>query len=129
MSEKSHVSLEQHLCRVCGHPFDTGALLLDKRLRKAFEPKTVTAWGLCPACQTKADEGDIALVEAKAPPSTGARLKPEAADRTGRIFHVRRTAYSQMFDTEPDPGLPMVFIDEDVGNWLAKLLAISPGQG
>ncbi|MBA0457816.1 hypothetical protein D7Y57_17025 [Stenotrophomonas maltophilia] len=33
MSDKSHVSLEQHVCLVCGARFDTGAILLDKRLR------------------------------------------------------------------------------------------------
>lgn len=42
MSEKSHVSLEQHACLVCGTTFDTGAILLDKRLRASMERHTAT---------------------------------------------------------------------------------------
>ena len=37
MDEKSHVSLEQHACLVCGVSFDTGSILLDKRLRASMK--------------------------------------------------------------------------------------------
>ena len=33
MDDKSHVSLEQQLCLMCGTAFDTGNILLDRRLR------------------------------------------------------------------------------------------------
>src|SRR3546814_5168048 len=46
MNDKSHVSLEQHVCLVCGVAFDTGAILLDKRLRASLERHTATGWGL-----------------------------------------------------------------------------------
>src|SRR3546814_1103109 len=46
MHDKSHVSLEQHVCLVCGTAFDTGAILLDKRLRASMERHTKTGWGL-----------------------------------------------------------------------------------
>ena len=36
MNDKSHVSLEQHVCLVCGKAFDTGTILLDKRLRQSL---------------------------------------------------------------------------------------------
>lgn len=42
MNDKSHVSLEQHVCLVCGTAFDTGAILLDKRLRASMERHTAT---------------------------------------------------------------------------------------
>jgi len=48
MNDKSHVSLEQRVCLVCGTTFDTGAILLDKRLRQHLDRHTVTGWGLCP---------------------------------------------------------------------------------
>ena len=51
MNDKSHVSLEQHVCLVCGTAFDTGAILLDKRLRASMERHTATGWGLCPEHQ------------------------------------------------------------------------------
>ena len=32
MNDKSHVSMEQHVCLVCGVAFDTGAILLDNQI-------------------------------------------------------------------------------------------------
>ena len=46
MNDKSHVSLEQHVCLVCGTAFDTGAILLDKRLRASME-RTRRPAGAC----------------------------------------------------------------------------------
>ncbi|SFE17291.1 hypothetical protein SAMN03159379_07464, partial [Variovorax sp. NFACC26] len=46
MDEKSHVSMEQHLCLVCGLGFDTGGILFDRRLRQSMQRHTVTGWGL-----------------------------------------------------------------------------------
>ena len=51
MNDKSHVSLEQHVCLVCGAGFDTGTILLDKRLRASMERHTAIGWGLCPEHQ------------------------------------------------------------------------------
>jgi hypothetical protein len=42
MNDQSHVSLEQHVCLVCGKAFDTGTILLDKRLRASMEHHTKT---------------------------------------------------------------------------------------
>lgn len=47
MNEKSHVSLEQRVCLVCGSPYDTVSILLDKRLRARMNEKTITGRGLC----------------------------------------------------------------------------------
>lgn len=63
MSDKSHVSLEQHVCLVCDTAFDTGAILLEKRLRQSMERYTATGWGLCPEHQKLSDDGFVALVE------------------------------------------------------------------
>ena len=51
MSDKSHVSIEQHICLVCGAAFETGSILLDRRLRASMEHHTKTGWGLCPEHQ------------------------------------------------------------------------------
>ena len=87
MNDKSHVSLEQHVCLVCGTAFDTGAILLDKRLRASMERHTATGWGLCPEHQKLADDGFVALVECdpqRSGSQAGGRMKPEQAYRTGR---------------------------------------------
>ena len=63
MDDQSYVSLEQRLCLVCGISFDTGNLLLDKRLRASMKRHTTTGWGLCAEHQKLADDGFVALVE------------------------------------------------------------------
>src|SRR3546814_7349711 len=87
MNDKSHVSLEQHVCLICGTAFDTGAILLDKRLRASMGRHTATGWGLCPAHQKLFDDGFVALVECdpqrSGSPQAG-HMKPEQAHRTDR---------------------------------------------
>lgn len=63
MNDKSHVSMEQRVCLICGSAFDTGAILLDKRLRQSMAHHTVTGWGLCPEHERLFKDGYIALVE------------------------------------------------------------------
>ena len=98
MNDKSHVSLEQHVCLVCGTAFDTGAILLDKRLRASMERHTATGWGLCPEHQKLSDDGFVALVECD-PQRSGSqasgRMKPEQAYRTGRLAHLKREAFEK----------------------------------
>lgn len=113
MSDKSYVTLEQRVCHVCGKQYDTGSLLIDKRLCKKFEHHTVTGWGLCEEHQKLFDDGFIALVEATAP--AGAKmLKQEDANRTGNIAHLRRPAFNRVFNTEAPVSLPMVFVEPGV---------------
>lgn len=56
MNGKSHVSLERHLSLVCGVAYDTGNLLLDKRLRQSMGRYTTTGWGLCARHQKLSDD-------------------------------------------------------------------------
>ena len=81
MNEKSHVSLEQHVCLVCGVTFDTGAILLDKHLCASMRRHTTTGWGLCAEHQKLSDDGFGALIECDpqrsgSPPGAG-HIKPE----------------------------------------------------
>jgi len=129
MSEKSHVSLEQHACLVCGTTFDTGAILLDKRMRASMEPHTTTGWGLCPEHQKLFDDGYVALVECdperSGPPADG-RLKPEQAYRTGRLAHLRRPVFSQIFDVPIPDKQACVFVEPGVIDRLQSMVAPAP---
>lgn len=101
MNDKSHVSLEQHICLVCGTAFDTGSLLLDKRLRQRMEHHTITGWGLCPEHEQMLHDGYVALVECDPQRSGDVTLgcmKPEDAYRTGRVAHLRRETFAQVFN-------------------------------
>ncbi len=118
MDEKSHVSLEQHACLVCGTAFDTGSILLDKRLRASMKRYTVTGWSLCPEHQKLSDDGFVALVECdpqrSGSPSGNGNLKPEQAYRTGRLAHLKRHVFAAVFNVPIEANQPCVFVEPGV---------------
>ena len=123
---KSHVSMEQHVCPVCGAVHDTGAILLDKRLRESLERHTLTGRSLCPQCTERAESGMIALVgvdpERSAPPTENGNMDPNHAYRTGRIAWLRREIWSQLLDA-PLPDVSMVFVEDGVLDVLERIKA------
>jgi hypothetical protein len=127
MNDKSHVSLEHHVCLVCGTAFDTGNILLDKRLRASLERHTSTGWGLCDEHRRLFDEGFVALVECDPERSgkpTGAdHLKPEAAYRTGRLAHLKREAFAGVFNVPLAADQPCVFVEPGVIERLQAMVA------
>lgn len=118
---KSHVGMEQKVCPVCGQAFDTGTILLDKRLRNTLERKTVTGWDLCPEHAKLWERGYIALVECDPEKSkfTGGTIKPEDAYRTGRIAHIRKAAAKRIFNVEMTS--PVAFVEPGVVDALEKM--------
>jgi hypothetical protein len=129
MNEKSYVSLEQHVCVVCGVAFDTGSLLLDRRLRARFDHYTATGWGLCAEHRKLFDDGYVALVECDPQRSGlslgGDRLKPEQAYRTGRLAHVRREAFARLFNVSIEAKQACVFVERGVIERLQSMVAPS----
>ena len=126
MNDKSHLSLEQRVCLVCGKAFDTGAVLLDKRLRASMERHTKTGWGLCPEHQKLSDDGFVALIECDPQrsglPASSARMKPDQAYRTGRLAHVRRTVFPQVFNVSIDDKQTCVFVEPGVIDQLQSMV-------
>lgn len=128
MSEKSHVTMEQHRCIVCGQDFDTGNILLDTRLREVFDHKTVVGMGLCPEHQDRYDQGYIALVEcdpARSKHSDGL-IRNGDAYRTGTIVHMKLAAFQRIitgaspFDDNGEM-FPMVYVEPDVVKMLKEM--------
>lgn len=108
--EGSHVALEQHACRVCCTVFDTGAVLLDTRLRKTFKARhAVTAYGLCPACEKMRADGYVALIETRKhdPHDEGAMQ----AERTGRHAHIRASVWPRVFNV-PAPACGFCYCED-----------------
>lgn len=112
---RSHVTLEKHVCTVCGNVYDTGAILLDKHLRNRFrdDQPTVTGKGLCPTHQQEADQGYVFLVEidptkSAAPGADGMYHGDANVYRTGTVISIRRHVAEQMFTGEV---APMSFCD------------------
>lgn len=122
MNDKSHVSLEQRVCLVCGAVFDTGSILLDKRLRASMEHRTTTGWGLCVEHQRLFDEGYVALVECdpqrSGSPSAGDKLKPEQAYRTGPPGACAARGVRKAVQ-RAGPGRPSVHVRRSGGDRLA----------
>ena len=127
MNEKSHVSLEQHVCLVCGVAFDTGSILLDRRLRASMKHHTTTGWGLCAEHQKLFDEGFVALIECdpqrSGAPSGSDRLKPGQAYRTGRLAHLKRDVFAEVFNVPIEANRPCVFVEPDVIERLQSMVA------
>lgn len=125
MSDKSFVTMEQQVCLVCGQPFDTGSLLLDKRLHERFDRNTVTGWGLCPEHEAKHQEGYIALVEcneAKSTKTKNGNISPEGAWRTGTIIHLKREVAKDLFRM-PDKAIegPLMFCEPELIKMLTDM--------
>ena len=126
MNDKSHVSLEQHVCLVCGTAFDTGTILLDKRLRASMERHTKTGWGLCPEHQKLSDDGFVALVECdpqrSGAPAANGNLKPEQAYRMGRLAHLKREAFARLFNVPITEKQTCVFVEPGVIEQLQSMV-------
>ena len=106
---KSHVSMEQHQCFICGTIYDTGDILLDKRLKKSLERYTVTGTGLCPEHQQLADSGYIALLV----------VEGDNQIRTGELVHLKREVAEQMFNQSMPSKI--AYIDREVFDHLQQL--------
>ena len=110
---KSFTTIEQNICIVTGKPFDTGALLLDKKMREKFDMYTPTGWGFSPEVQEKLDQDYVALVCVDYSKSkvTDGRIMPEDAYRTGAIAYLRRHVLKEIV---PDLEVKnMTFVDAE----------------
>lgn len=127
MNDKSHVSLEQRVCLVCGVRFDTGSLLLDRRLRASLAHHTTTGWGLCAEHQKLADNGFLALVECdpqrSGPLSSVGGMEPGQAYRTGRLAHLKREAFAWVFNVPIAVDQLVVFVEPGVIDRLQAMTA------
>jgi hypothetical protein len=119
---KSHITMEQKLCGVCGKGHDTGILLLDRQLRQRFESHTLTlGWSMCPECQEHYDSGYVALVgvdETKSGKTPNGNIKPEEAYRTGEVVYLKFEAFDRVMAVSGfnphGKRYPMMFCDPEV---------------
>ncbi len=129
MGSKSYVTMEQHECVLCGHMFDTGALLMDRRLRESFEPHTKTGMGVCNTCKTSntglpLEEYDhVAILCASDVQHTRNRRNQkvvESANLTGDVAFLRRGVAAEMFDIDTSQH-DFVFCEPEVLTYLKQI--------
>jgi hypothetical protein len=113
MNDKSHVSMEQRVCVVCCKEYDTGAILLDRRLKNSMDRCTITGWGMCPEHQEMKDKGYIALIAIDPDKSKGPLFTPSTVYRTGNAGHLSAEAFARVFDM-PVPEDGVVFCSDGV---------------
>lgn len=63
--DRNICALEQRQCIVCGTVFETGSLILDRKINRGFKDRyVVTGYGLCDDCKKQAtDNNGVWLVE------------------------------------------------------------------
>ena len=118
--EKSHVSLEQKICKVTGMPYDTDSLLLDRRLKNSLERHTITGWGISPEVQKHLDNGFVALVEIdpeKSDKLPDGNIAPSGAYRLGRIIYMRKEVAEQMINV---PIKELCFVDTETMDYFVS---------
>ena len=105
----SHVAIAEHICPICSnkHTHNT-EILIHKRLKDIPKDKRITGYSLCEEHQELADKGYIALVEASNG-TEGGTLTLQNAERTGRLVHVKRDVFNDLFNVEA-PDLGMIFV-------------------
>ena len=121
--DKSYVGMEQKICSICGVKYDTGAILLDKRLKPTLEQYTVTGVGTCSSCEEQSGKDFIACIvidpERSEVPMNGERVDHSKVYRTGKMVWIRRRAFKALFGR--DEQSKAVYIPEEVFERLEKL--------
>lgn len=117
----SYVTLVARKCPICGATFETGELLIDRRLREVFEKQTIVGFGVCPECHKNVDDGFVALVEAEEVGEDGIRA-------TGRTAWMKRTSLPKALGDESENIPEMAFVSTDVFvNTLESLVDLGHG--
>ena len=120
----NYVAMEKNVCEICGQIFDTGSILIDKRLKDLDEKKTVTGYGRCESCNELVEEYLTLVVvdESKSGASPEGNIKQENAYRTGELIRVKRTAIDKIFDIgDEEKTLPIMFIGMEVAEHLRSI--------
>ena len=113
--DKSHVTMEQKSCPICREVKDTGAILIDRRMRETFERQTNTGIGICPDCQKYIDDGYIAFlaVDTACSAIVNDKLKPEDAHYLPEYIWLKRDVAKQMLKVDVDK-YPFIYVEPEV---------------
>ena len=120
MTEKSHVGMGAHVCPVCTKRHDE-VVLIDKRLKKTLTSDEMMGFKLCEEHQKLKDEDYIALVGIDENKS----MQPydiATVYRTGKIAHIRDSAYPQIFGTDaPSNAFNIALCDDETFTKLQQI--------
>lgn len=118
---KSHVSMVRKICIVTGQEYDTGEILLDRRMKDSLEETTVVGYGFAPEIQEQLDKGYTVLVEADPEKSTG--NTPDTVYRTGRYCFVENEVARKLFNSLTKENR-IAYIEPGAYEWLIELVQL-----
>ena len=122
--EKSYVSIAQEVCFVTGNLYDSGEILIDKRMENSMEHKTTVGMGICPEVKEFFAKGYVALIEidlAKSGRGNDKKLSLKDAYRTGNIAYLKRDVLKELFTVPLEDSQDIVYIDEKTFQHLVEL--------
>lgn len=128
MREKSYVSIACRVCPITGEEWETGEILMDRKMKNTFDIKTIIGYGFSPSVQEQINKGYIALVEidsekSETPDSLlkkgDEKMSVSDAYRTGRIAYMKELVAQDMLNISI--GTEMAYIDIETFNYLEKL--------
>lgn len=123
MTDKSHVTLEQKQCIVCGIMYDTGKLLLDTKLRNVFAQHTCTGYGLCHEHDMLYKRGYVALIECV---NDTQPVSINDVVRSGRVLSIPKQVLLLVADIEVPDNAPIAFVAE---GFIDEFIRVTSAQG
>jgi hypothetical protein len=123
-----YVAMGQHICIVCGQKFDSGEILINKKMRSIPEENRATDFGLCPDDSDKMEAGFIALIEtSNVEDDSRETMQSKDAIRTGRIAHIKKHAYEGVFQ-QPAPEGGIAFCDAKLIDRIQSMTEADPDE-
>ena len=127
----SAVGMRTALCPVCGHTHTIDEIMIHKQMLNVFPPSGKAKpdhYELCEEHSKLFKDGYLALVGIDPEKSDFGEdgIAMHGAHRTGRIVHMRRKAFMDLFN-EPNPvgngdeDLPLTFVEDGVLDYVERL--------
>jgi hypothetical protein len=121
-TDKDFVGLGVHVCPVCLKEHDE-VVLVDTHMRPILKKCNFAGWKLCDEHEKLWMDGYIALIEC----ANESTPTLETANRTGRIAHVRKEAWTALFNM-PVPKTPIAFVQQGVVEKLQGMIHHEVGE-
>lgn len=128
--EKSHVGMVYRLCPITGEEWETGEILLDKKMKKSLKRKNIVGYGFAPKVQEQLDKGFVVLLEIdpnkSKSPTKGNTLSITDVYKTGRLIYLKKQVAKDILGIKDH--IEMSFIDKKVFEFLENLQKKNEGD-
>ncbi len=122
---ENFVAIAEHICPICTktHTHNT-EILIHKNLRAIPDDKRVTGWGMCAEHDKLAKDDYVALVGcigSKSKFLPNGNVHPDEVYRTGNIAHIKRSAWTKLFNLPISDDISYTFCEDDAIKMLKQI--------